>query len=182
MCVTSGISADYTVRDVTRDGRNLVIRPIRPDDKPIFEDEFKHLSPESRYYRFFSAKTELSQKELAYFSEIDLINHVGLLAFIQDGDKLIAAGTGRYIVCSSVDEPPTAELAFEVCEEYQGLGIASLLLRHLTEIARSAGIVRFVAYVLPTNRKMLDVFYHSDLKVQKKAIAGGVLTITMKLR
>lgn len=179
--VVRSIDANYSTKATSRDGREILIRSIRPEDKMFFEDEFKHLSPESRYYRFFTPKTELTAKELKYFSELDFVNHVGLIAFIKDGGAFIAAGTGRYIVVGSDAPSISAEVAFDVKEEYQNNGIATILLAELTVIARNSGIRRFIAYVISSNTKMLSVFRACQWKFQKSIGAGGVLTLIKDL-
>jgi RimJ/RimL family protein N-acetyltransferase len=179
--ICRSISVDYSTTATARDGRRVIVRAIRPDDKTVFEDELRHLSPESRYFRFFTPKTELTAKELKYFSELDFINHVGLIALIDENGTFVAAGTGRYIVCSGSGPRPDAEVAFEVKEEYQNLGIATILLRELTRIATDSGIEHLMAYVLATNKKMISVLRNANWKYQKQGSCAGVLTLHKEL-
>jgi len=79
------------------------------------------------------------------------------------------------------DLPDSAELAFAVDEAYQGLGIATLLLSHLTELARASGIKQFTALVLPENQKMLNVFKKCRLEMQQVLNEVGVFEIVLKL-
>jgi GNAT superfamily N-acetyltransferase len=65
-------------------------------------------------------------------------------------------------------------------EDYHGLGIASRLLTHLTDLARRRGIVAFEAYVLAGNKAMLGVFARSGLPMQQRR-DGGVVHITLSL-
>ena len=69
----------------------------------------------------------------------------------------------------------TAELAFVVEEDYQGLGIARRLLRHLGIIAREQGITTFTAEVLFQNVAMLKVFKSSDWPMTSTTEDGSVL-------
>ncbi|MBX3149715.1 GNAT family N-acetyltransferase [Candidatus Obscuribacterales bacterium] len=179
--ISRSIDVDYSSVAIARDGRQIIVRAIRPDDKVIFEDELRHLSPESRYFRFFTPKTELTAKELKYFSELDFVNHVGLIALIQENDTFVAAGTGRYIVCAGNGKGPSAEVAFEVKEEFQNLGIATILLRELTCIASKSGIKQLVAFVLNTNSKMLSVLRKFHWKYQSHGGSAGVITLSKEL-
>ncbi|MDZ4835153.1 MAG: GNAT family N-acetyltransferase [Candidatus Melainabacteria bacterium] len=182
MTLLQVVTGKYQVCEKLRNGQSIIIRAIHSDDKAILIDEMKHLSRESKYFRFFTPKTSLTEAELVYFSELDLIHHVGLLAsLVDDAGKESAAGFGRYIVINEESRPISAELAFEVREECQGLGIGTLLLQQLMAIGRSAGIEEFVAYVLCENRKMLDVFEHMQGPFFKELIPGGVLTIRIPL-
>ena len=78
----------------------------------------------------------------------------------EDGKPVIAGG-GRYVDI----KPGQAEVAFAVVDQFQGQGIGTALLRHLSSIARKAGLQEFVAEVLPENATMLKVFEKSELKV-----------------
>jgi GNAT superfamily N-acetyltransferase len=59
----------------------------------------------------------------------------------------VIVGGGRYIIV----RPGTGVLAFAVGDNYQGQGIGAALLRHLSTIAREAGIGELIAEVLPDN-------------------------------
>lgn len=177
---------NYVARDATRDGQPLLIRAIRPGDKPILQELLHHLSKESLYFRFFTFKAELTAKELAYFTELDFNRHVALVAFIFKEGVAVPAGEGRYILASDPEDrgksgKKRAEVAFAVEEEYQGLGIATALLKHLTKIARGKGISQFYAFVLNENKKMLSVFANSGLPITTSLGDLGHREITLSL-
>src|SRR5208282_2730099 len=94
------------------------------------------------------------------------------------GEKII--GEGRYIAFGDADPPDMAEVAFTVEEDYQGLGIASLTLRHLAGIAKDKGIIRFHAEVLPENKAMLAVFKRSGFPIRQES-AEGLVHVTISL-
>ena len=104
-------------------------------------------------------KHEPSPKELIYFTEVDFAEHVALVAIAEEEGLVI--GVGRYIVCDAVAPMRAAEISFAVDDAHQGLGIATILLRHLANIARAAAIVEFRASVLSGNQKMLRVLAQS---------------------
>ena len=91
--------------------------------------------------------------------EVDFVNHVALVALVQEGSRRVIVGGGRYIIV----RPGIGELAFAVVDNYQGQGIGAALLRHLAAIAREAGISELIAYVLPDNISMLKVLESSGL-------------------
>src|SRR5437879_7913490 len=90
--------------------------------------------------RFFVAKRGFSDREIAFFMNIDFINHVALVAFVAENERRTIAGGGRYIVV----QPGRAEVAFLVVDGYQGLGIGSALARHLAGLARQSGLEQLV--------------------------------------
>jgi ribosomal protein S18 acetylase RimI-like enzyme len=67
-----------------------------------------------------------------------------------------------------------------VLDAFQGLGIGTLLLRHLTAIARETGIEAFEAEVLPQNTGMMRVFKKSGLRMSERR-DGGVVHVTLHL-
>jgi acetyltransferase len=87
----------YTARDRLLDGLALLIRAIRPGDKPTLQDGLHRLSSESAFFRFFGPKHELSPQKLVYFTEVYLARHVALVAIIEEENPLIV-GVGRYVV------------------------------------------------------------------------------------
>jgi GNAT superfamily N-acetyltransferase len=172
----------YHAEERLRDGRNVVIRAVHATDKPLLKEAMHHLSPQSLYFRFLTPKKELTDKELAYFTEVDFLHHVALMASVSENGKSVPAGVGRYVMADSEPATKRAEVAFAVSEEYQGLGIATLLLKHLTLIARDAGLEAFTALVLNENRKMLEVFKNCGLPMETQLNIAGVLEVVLRLK
>ncbi len=169
----------YIANERLRDGRALLIRSIRPDDKKGIVDGLNRQHPKSLYFRFFQPKNTLSAQELVNLTEIDFCDHVALVATVNNDNAGLIVGVGRYIICQH--QPfKAAEITFTVDDAHHGLGIATILLRHLTKIANSAGIVELRASVLPENEKMLSVFSHSGLE-QSRSIDGGVVEFRFPL-
>lgn len=161
-------ASNYRAEEFLRDGRAVTIRALHSEDKALWQDVWEHLSPTSVYYRFFSPKRVMSEQEVAYFTQLDFVTHVGLLAIVHDpivGDE--PAAVGRYHLSEDA-EGPSAELAFAVEDAFHGLGIGTLLLKHLTVIAKQAGIPLFKAYVLAENKKMVEVFENCGLPFSKE--------------
>ena len=165
----TGAIHDYAVEAVLRDGGSIHIRAIRPDDRGRLADHFHRLSERSVHLRFQGAKRVLSEAELDFFTRLDFVRHVGLVATLRDGAAERIIGVGRYLVD---DEPGCAEIAFAVADEHQGRGIGTLLLDHLLGIARERGITEFHAQVLGENNQMLEVFRHTGLRVTGTTDAG----------
>ena len=74
-----------------------------------------------------------------------------------------------------------AELAVTVAEEYQGLGFATILLRHLITIARANGVTEFAGTVLPNNKKMLNLITRSGLPATRTLNSSGEWEISLIL-
>jgi RimJ/RimL family protein N-acetyltransferase len=145
---------NYSVTERLRDGREVEIRALRPDDKDDMLAAVGRTGMQSLQRRFFVAKRGFSEKEIAFFMNIDFAGHVALVALAEDDGRKVIIGGGRYIVT----EPGMAEIAFVVIDDYQGQGVGTLLMRHLAVVGRAAGLKELVAEVLPENAAMRKVF------------------------
>ena len=163
-----------------KNGLEVSIRPIRVDDRERLARAFRSLDRESVYTRFFRYVTELTDEQLKRATEVDPEREVALVVTIGSGaDEIIIAG-GRYVASSAKGGERSAEIAFTVEEDYQGLGIAALILRHLTAIGRQRKIASFEADVLSENRSMLRVFARSGLPMKQRR-DGGVIHVELSL-
>jgi RimJ/RimL family protein N-acetyltransferase len=171
---------NYAVHERLKNGLQVTIRAIRPDDRDALQAAFKELDKRTISLRFFGPKKELTDRELTAATVVDFIQTVALVTCVQDGADEKIIGAGRYVAIGSADPPDRAEVAFTVEEDYQGLGISSLTLRHLAGIARQMGIAQFHAEVLPENTGMLTVFNRSGFPVQQE-ISEGIAHITLSL-
>jgi GNAT superfamily N-acetyltransferase len=156
------------------------VRLVRHDDGPRIRRAFRLLAPETIYMRFFAARHELSDAEVERATHPDNARDVALLVTIGDGtDETLIAGAS----CLAIgrDNPPrAAEVAFTVEEDYQGRGIASLLLQHLAGIAQKRGLERLEADVLAGNTPMLAVFRKSRLPGTLRH-DGDIVHVTLSL-
>ena len=173
-------AAQYDKTATLRNGMEVKVRSIRPDDKNRLVTAFKNLDPESIYTRFFYHKKMLTDAELKAATELDFENAVALVITIGEGENEVIIGGGRYAVIDATEKLRSAEVAFTVEEDYHRQGIARILLQHLAFIAREKGLSCFVAEVLPENRGMLNVFSRSGLSV-KTEHGGDAVHVTMSL-
>jgi acetyl coenzyme A synthetase (ADP forming)-like protein len=167
----------YATDALLRDGTSIHIRAIQPTDKDRLVAFFNQLSAQSVYFRFFQTKTRLTDEDLRYFTELDFVQHVGLVAMLWEAGDEHIIGVGRYIRPSGSAASTRAEVAFTVADAHQGRGVGTLLLEHLAEIARQQGITQFEADVLGENNRMLQVFAASGFTVQR-SLASGVFHVT----
>ncbi|MBI1748557.1 MAG: GNAT family N-acetyltransferase [Acidobacteria bacterium] len=144
---------NYREDTVLADGTLVRLRLVRPSDKELIATGFKHLSPTSRYRRFLSAKTALSESELTYLTELDGTDHfaLGAITTLSDGTEK-GLGLARF-VRQTVD-PFIAEPAITVIDEAQGKGLGRLLLLRLMAAAVERGLRCFRSDVLVPNEPM----------------------------
>src|SRR5512143_2477264 len=97
--------SSYRSEGVLRDGTSILIRRISEDDRERLRALFGRMSPESIRHRFFSAKRELTDADLAYASDPSL---VALAAVALDHGQERILGVGRYHPLAGIS-PTTAE-------------------------------------------------------------------------
>ena len=168
--------AKYSAIEELPKAHRVEIRALRPDDRADLLAAVGRIGAESLFRRFFGVKLGFSEKEIAFFSNVDFINHVALAAVVTEGERPVIVGGGRYIVV----QPGKAEVAFAVVDQYQGQGIGATLMHHLATIARSSGLRELVAEVLPQNTAMLKVFEKSGLDLTIKR-GSGVVHVTLRV-
>ncbi|AXH97901.1 bifunctional acetate--CoA ligase family protein/GNAT family N-acetyltransferase [Ornithinimicrobium avium] len=169
-----GYPQEWEADVVLADGMVAHVRPIRPDDVEALHEFHAAQSEESIYLRFFAPIKRLSDKDVHRFTHVDYSDRVALVVMIRG--KI--AGIGRYDRLKPGG--PEAEVAFNVSDDHQGRGIGSVLLEHLADIAREAGVRRFVADVLPQNRKMIGVFRDAGYDASHE-FDDGVIAVTFDI-
>jgi GNAT superfamily N-acetyltransferase len=174
----SGEVRDYCVDAAMIDGSTIRIRAIRADDKERLHEHFLGLSGQSVYFRFMGIRRDLSPDDLKRLTELDFKTHVGLVATLTEGGRERFIGVGRYI-CGA--EPKRGEVAFAILDGFQGHGIGTILLQHLSRIANANGVEEFEADVLGENRQMLEVFAHSGFQ-RERSLDSGVVHVHASTR
>jgi len=158
---------NYMASEVLKDGTFITIRAIRRGDAQSVLNAFSKLDRDSIYQRFFQLKKELTSAELTQITDVDFSQVFTLVATTRTNEGEILIGGGRF-VCNPDESWESADLAFITDHAFQGRGVASLILKHLVEIARERRVVRFKADVLADNRSMIRVFQRSSLPMSQK--------------
>ncbi|MGW5362107.1 bifunctional acetate--CoA ligase family protein/GNAT family N-acetyltransferase [Actinopolymorpha pittospori] len=157
---------------VLRDGGTALLRPMRPDDADLLVSFYARVSEQSKYYRFFAPYPELSERDVARFTQVDHHDRVAFILTV--GGEMIAVA--RY----DRTGPAEAEAAFLVEDAHQGRGVGSVLLEHLAQAARENGIEKFTAEVLPENTRMAGVFREAGYQVTG-GMEDGVVSYALEI-
>lgn len=167
-------------RVVLAPGLEVLIRPIRPEDRQLISVGLSNLSPEAKYQRFFAPVESFRESDLTYLTEVDHSRHEALVAVDPEDGSLV--GVARYVCISRSaesmvaygsnaddsdenrisgnppDGPTEAEVAVIVGDPWQGKGLATALLQRLAKRASEEGIDFFLAIVLEDNDGATDLF------------------------
>ena len=154
---------------VSVDGRRIFIRPVKPEDAPLFTALFKTLSPTTIYYRFFGALKELNPEMLARFTQIDYDREIALVAIDEDSESDCMLGVARII---GDPDGKTGEFAVLVGDAWQGKGIGSNLLGKCLSIAEKQGFESVHGIVLHENRNMLALGKKLGFEIKREPDSG----------
>jgi acetyltransferase len=154
---------------VSGDGHPIFIRPVKPEDAPLFKALFRVLSPTTIYYRFFGALKEMNPEMLARFTQIDYDREIALVAIDEESRTDSILGVARII---GDPDGKTGEFAVLVGDAWQGKGIGSSLLEKCLSIAEKRGFESVHGIVLHENRHMLALGKKLGFVIKREVDSG----------
>lgn len=144
-----------------KDGTSVIIRPIRPEDKPLIEELLKSSSEESLMFRFFRKTPDIPHEQLVRFCHVDYDRELAFVATVREGNRERIIGDVRMFKQPDLEN---AEMAVFVGDRWQGQGVGKTLCLHCLRIARELGIKRMWMDILKTNQKMLNTAFKLGFK------------------
>lgn len=157
-----------------KDGRQVVIRSIRPDDAELLVRLFYRLSDRSKRLRFHASVEHLSpeqiQEEAETLAAINPQQDAALIATTKENGAEHIVAVVRFSRANPTDA--LAEIAMLVRDDFQNQGLGTYLTCKLTNIARSMGIQQFVASIIPENHQVLRVFEKLSLPIKQEKYIG----------
>ena len=175
LCASSAAAADPTDTLLVADGTRLLLRSIGSDDRDQVAALFARLSPESRYRRFLSPKPEVTPQEIERLTNVDHTNHEAIGAVDPRDGSIV--GVGHYV--RDPDRPITADLAVDVADELQNMGIGTTLAGSIVHRARANGFALLTAATLWENRPARALLRR--LEFRTRASHGGVIELELEL-
>jgi RimJ/RimL family protein N-acetyltransferase len=161
--------ADIAVSHTFKNDVRVDFRAIKPSDVEDMRRLFYRFSDTAVYYRYFSPIKTMPHAKMQEYVNVDFgrcLSIVGLVKEMGEGRIIAEARFVRDL------HRPYAEVAFVVDEAFQGLGIASFLLKMLIRLAKERGLKGFTADVLSSNKSMLKVFEKAGLPVEARVVDG----------
>ena len=132
------------------DGTAIFVRPVRPEDEPLYGPFFATVTAQDLRMRFFSAVTEFTHAFIARFTQIDYARAMAFIAIEESSGKLL--GVVRLHANANYD---TGEYAILVRSDLKGHGLGWLLMQMIIEYAGTEGIGTIEGQVLRENTSML---------------------------
>jgi len=154
-----------------KDGVEVTIRPIEPEDAVLLKAGFLRLSQESIYYRFMSDKRYLSDEEALRFASVDYQTRMAFIATTLDDGEEYLAGVARYEILLP-SHPDTAEAAIVVSDSFQRRGLGRMLMKRLLDYAHAQGVRYLRAEILIDNHRILKLIESGGLPYEKRYNEG----------
>lgn len=135
-----------------KDGPAVIIRPIRPEDEPLFDELLRNSSENTLTMRFFRKISDISHEELTRYCHVDYDREMSFVAVIREGNSEKMIGEVRM---SRLPDLENAEMAIVVGDQWQGQGVGKALMLHCIKIAKELGIKKMLMDILKINSRML---------------------------
>jgi acetyltransferase len=150
--VISPYPHEYVTRFTMRNGEDVVLRPIRPEDEPLEAEMFTTFSERTQRFRFFAPIRHTTHEMLVRYTQIDYDREMAIIAEHTDPQgKRRMLGVAR-LIADPYNE--TAEFAIVVGDPWHGQGLGQRLMEYILQIARERGIRKVVASLLLENTIM----------------------------
>jgi acetyltransferase len=170
----------YVKREQLQDGTDLLLRPIKPEDEPLWLEMIGSCSKESLYSRFRYFFHWESHEVATRYCYIDYDREIAIVAEIVEEGKRKLIGVGRLI---ADPDHETVEYAILIPDAWQQKDLGNILTDYCLEIAGKWNLKKFVAQTTTDNKRMISVFQKrgftisinsqdSTVDVEKELISG----------
>ncbi len=155
-----------------KDGTPVVLRPIKPEDEPMWHELLGGCSPESIWFRFSYLFRETTHEMATRYCFIDYDREIGIVAEVEEEGQRKLIGVGRLVAYM---DHQTAEYAVIVVDRWQGHGLGSLLTDYCIEVAGRWGVKSLVAETFKSNSRALAMFRNRGFEMDAEKEEDVVL-------
>jgi len=145
------------------DGTDVLLRPIKPEDEPMWLELLASCSKESIYLRFRYDFYFDSHDVASQFCFIDYAREIAIVAELEEDGRKQIIGVGRLIADPDVE---TMEYAILITDKWQKKELGNIITEFCMDIAKRNGIKRLVAETTKNNKPMIAVFRRLNFKIQ----------------
>lgn len=155
---------EYTKRSTLKDGTPILLRPIKPEDEPMWHTLMASCSPETLHLRYRYMFKAMTHEMATRFCFIDYDREIAIVAEAEEHGQRKLIGVCRLVADVDHDE---AEFAILVGDPWQGLGLGSQLTDYCLEICTHWGIHSVIAETAPRNARMIRMFAHRGFDLDR---------------
>jgi acetyltransferase len=148
---------------VLKDGTEIILRPIKPEDEPLWLELLASCSKESIYHRFRYDFYFDSHDIASQYCFIDYDREIAIVAEVEEEGKKKLIGVGRLIADPDVE---VMEYAILITDAWQKKELGFTLTNYCMEIAKSRGVKILAAETTKDNKPMISVFRKLNFKIR----------------
>ncbi|MEM3536320.1 MAG: bifunctional acetate--CoA ligase family protein/GNAT family N-acetyltransferase, partial [Candidatus Bathyarchaeia archaeon] len=159
-----------------RDGRTVLLRPIKPEDEPLWLEMFQNFSEESIRFRFFQIIKDTPHEVRVRYCNIDYDREIAIVAELNENGRKRILGVVRV---SLEPDRKKGEIAFIVADPWQGLGLGTKMVDHVIDICKDMGVENLFGIVLPDNQRAISLLKKMGftLKYQEDGTVKGIINL-----
>ena len=168
--------AKYMTECMIRDGKKVLLRPIRPEDELLVADLFRTFSDKTMRLRFFQIIKEISHETSARYCNIDYDREMTVVA------ERTEEGTRKIIAMVRLIMQPDGErgeIAVVVGDPWQNLGLGSKMLDHIIDIGKDIGLKAIFGEILAENTKMIHLCNKTGFEIKRLDEENFLVTLDL---
>jgi acetyltransferase len=146
---------EYVAQRELEDETSVILRPIKPEDEPMWHDLLANCSEQSIWFRFSSLFKQTTHRMATRYCFIDYDREIGIVAEVNEDGRRKLIGVGRLVADADHD---AAEYAVIIVDRWHGHGLGGMLTDYCVDVAKRWGVNRVVAETSKNNTRMLDIF------------------------
>jgi acetyltransferase len=178
--VISPYPKKYELLWTLKDDREVLLRPIKPEDEPLWLEMFQSFSEEAIRYRFFQILKDTPHEVRVRYCNIDYDREIAIVAELTEKNHKKILGVSRL---SIEPDGKSGELAFIVGDKWQGLGLGTKIVDYTLEIAKEMGIEAVYAIMMTDNNRALNLTKKMGFKLEymSDGTVKGVLNLKQEI-
>ena len=137
-----------------KNGQEVLLRPIKPEDEPMWLEMFQSFSEEAIRYRFFQILKDTPHEVRVRYCNIDYDREIAIIAELAENGRRKILGVTRLSIES---DGKSGEMAFIVTDYWQGLGLGTKMVDYVLDIAKEKGVENVYAIMLRDNYRALSL-------------------------
>lgn len=163
---------EFVTERTLKDGTPVILRPIKPEDEPLWHDLLASCSTQSIWFRFSYLFKQTTHEMATRYCFIDYDREMGIVAEVEEDGQRKLIGVGRLVADANHE---VGEYAVIVVDRWHGHGLGGLLTDYCLEVAKRWGLKKVVAETSKDNARMLATFRNRGFDFNEKADQDVVL-------
>jgi len=155
----------------------VLLRPIKPEDEPLWLEMFQNFSEESIRYRFFQIIKDTPHEVRVRYCNIDYDREIAIVAELTENGQRKILGVVRV---SLEPDRKHGEIAFIIADPWQGLGLGTKMVDHVIDICKDMKIEKIYGIMLPDNQRAINLMKKMGFTIE--FLEDGTVKGTLNLK